>query len=205
MRDSGSCCVTSSPLKSCPHCALPTWLWGGVGQTGSRGVAFVHSAGGSQAGCRQTAADSAAGQEIKVREGVCMTPKGIPWGQSCEWGRGQNEENMWADTGQNCHPLIPQENLYHGPTLVERGLPNPACSPNPTNCLPLALRGRWGEGSWRVPLGPPCRMGEGTEPPGDHSQQPASPSIAVSPSPLCASQGVTHKPPPNIQVPLGEA
>lgn len=99
---------------------------------------------------------------------------------------------------------FPQENLCHGPTFTKPGLPNPAFSPMPSNLLPLALRGWWGEGGWGVPLGPPCSMGEGTEPPGDHGQQPAGPSLAVSSRPLRTPQGVTHEPPENIQEPLGE-
>lgn len=78
VRDSGSCPVTSSSPASCPHCALPAWQWGGVGQTGSRGVAFSRK----KPDRVQTAADSGAGQEIKVREGVCVGPEGFSWGQS---------------------------------------------------------------------------------------------------------------------------
>lgn len=112
---------------------------------------------------------------------------------------------MWADIGQNCYPLIPQENCSHGPTINKPGLPSSACSHIPINLLPLAYRVRWGAGGWRVPLGPLCRLGEGIEPPGTHGQQPARPSLAVPSCPLCTPQGITYKPPPNIQDPLGEA
>ena len=83
----------------------------------------------------QTAADSEAGQEIKVRDGVYVAPKRGSLGAELRVRRGQKRRQhnpvQWADTGQNYHRLIPPGESLPWTHLHQARPPKPSLQPHP--------------------------------------------------------------------------